>query len=386
MILEIYYLCAILPSFYDHCMNPNSIEKKNAQLIREHLAKTPKDKIPLIVILGPTAVGKTALSIELAQGFGGEVISADSRQIYREMDIGTDKIPLSEQKNGEESCSACPPLSGVASFRAGVPHHMIDVVSPNEEFSAFDFKTACEKLIPEIHARGHVPFLVGGTMLYIDAVTNGFDFGSTKPDEKLRAELALLLKEKGPEALHKVLYELDPKTAVELHPSKVPFVIRAIEKAKAKAKPEPKSRALLNLECKGEDEEAMQAEAPRYHTLKIGLIRPREEIYARINARVDEQFKEGALEKEARSLLKKYGVDCRALTGLGYRQFFEYFAKNISPKPEKVPDITLEIVREKLKQDTRHFAKRQITWWKRDPEIVWFDARNGERVESIADI
>ena len=222
-------------------------------LIQKHLNTTPKGAIPMIVILGPTAVGKTALSIGLAKEFDGEIISADSRQVYKGMDIATDKITPEEMQ--------------------GVPHHMLDVVEPDEEFSAFHFKEKCDSLIPEIHERGHVPFLVGGTMLYIDAVVGNYDFGSVKPDEALRASLEEYAQKHGAEELHKKLEALDPDAAAKIHPKKVPFVIRAIEKASEQSTQKTSPQSCTSTS---------QKSATPYHTLKIGLIRPREEIYERI--------------------------------------------------------------------------------------------------------
>jgi len=317
--------------------------QKITSLITSHLDATPEGKIPLIVILGPTAVGKTALSIGFAKQFNGEIISADSRQVYKGMDIGTDKISVEDMQ--------------------GVTHHMLDVVEPDEEFSAYDFKTRADQLIPEIHARNHVPFIVGGTMLYIDAVVDNFDFGAVQPDEKLREELYEYEAEHGAEALHKKLEELNPDAAAAIHPSKVPFVVRAIEKARLRAEGQREQRQASNQSIAAHDEAV-----PQYYTLKIGLIRPREEIYDRINKRVDQQLVDGALEKEAKYFLEKYPHDLRSISGLGYRQFIPYFEGQIKDDGEK---YSLEDVKDQLKKEIRHFAKRQLSWWKKDSDIHW---------------
>ena len=303
------------------------------KLITAHLAKTPEGKIPLIVILGPTAVGKTALSIKLAKEYKGEVISADSRQVYKSMDIGTDKISMSE--------------------RSLVPHHMLDVVNPDEEFSVYDFKVACEQLISEICARGHVPFLVGGTMLYIDAVTKNFDFGGVPPDENLRNKLQEFLKEKGKEALREKLRKLDPETAEKIHQNNTHYVLRAIEKATSRAKAEGKAASQCSQ-----------------HVLKIGLIRQRKEIYDRINLRVDAQMKDGKLEAEAKVMIEKYGTEEHSLTGLGHRTFIPYFNHEIKADGK---EYNLDDVKNRLQKDTRNFAKRQLSWWRKDDQIHWFD-------------
>lgn len=303
------------------------------KVIQSHLDSTPEGKIPLICILGPTAVGKTKLSIQLAQDFNAEIISADSRQVYKYMDIGTDKITEEEMQ--------------------GVPHHMLDVVEPNEEFSVYDFKTRAEALIPEIHSRNHVPFIVGGTMLYTDALTKGFDFDAVKPNEELRKELQEFLDKEGKEALHERLQALDPEAAEKIHPNNAPYVLRALEKA-----------------IEGPPLEPKKAPDHNYHVLKIGLMRPREEIYERINQRVEEQLKDGKLEAEAKELIEKYGTEERSITGLGYRQFIPYFNKET--KEDGTP-YTLEDVKHQLQQETRNFAKRQLSWWRKDTEITWFD-------------
>lgn len=319
-------------------------EEQIKSIIKSHLNEVPGGKIPLICIIGPTAVGKTALSISLAKAFDGEIISADSRQVYRGMDIGTDKITKEEMK--------------------GVPHHMLDQVELDEDFSVYDWKRLAEKCIEEIHARGGVPFVVGGTMLYVDALTKGFDFDRVKPDEDLRKELREFLKKEGRDALHARLVTLAPEVAEKIHSNNTHYVIRAIEKILASGLPGEGQR--------GENRNSNMSNAiyTKYHTLKIGLMRPREEIYDRINARVEKQLKDGKLEAEARAMIKKYGPDCRSITGLGYRQFIPYF--NRSLKPDGTP-FTLDDVKTRLQKETRNFAKRQLSWWRKDKDIKWFD-------------
>lgn len=332
-------------------------------IIKSHLDSIPEGKIPLICIIGPTAVGKTALSISLAKAFDGEIISADSRQVYRGMDIGTDKITKEEMR--------------------GVPHHMLDQVEPDENFSVYDFKRLAEKYIEEIHARGNIPFVVGGTMLYTDALTKDFDFDGVKPDEELRKELREFLEKDGRDALHARLADLDPEVAKKIHPNNTHYVMRAMEKAIRTRLPGEGQRG------DGQNSNMSSVTHRKYHTLKIGLIRPREEIYDRINARVEKQLKDGKLEAEARKMIEKYGQRsasrrdmplrnkareaqpyCNSITGLGYRQFIQYF--NRSFKPDGTP-YTIEDVKDRLQKDTRNFAKRQLSWWKKDKDINWFD-------------
>ncbi|MBT6068902.1 tRNA (adenosine(37)-N6)-dimethylallyltransferase MiaA [Candidatus Peregrinibacteria bacterium] len=300
--------------------------------ISEHLDSTPEGRIPLILIIGPTAVGKTELSIGIAKAFDGEVISADSRQVYKGMDIGTDKITLEEMD--------------------GVPHHMLDMVEPDEEFTVYDFKKECNRLIPEISARGHMPFIVGGTMLYSDAVVKNFDFAGVKPNPEIRKELEGILEREGKEFLYKKLQELDPEAAKNIHPNNTYYVMRAIEK-------------ILNKDAKNPE-----PKPHNYHVLKIGLIRPREELYSRINTRVEQQLKDGKLEAEAKEMIEKYGENERSITGLGYRQFIPYF--NGDTKLDGT-SYTLEDVKSHLQKETRNFAKRQLSWWRKDKDIHWFE-------------
>lgn len=317
------------------------------ELIQAHIDATPEGGVPLICIIGPTAVGKTALSIGLAKAFNAEVISADSRQVYKGMDIGTDKITLEEMD--------------------GVPHHMLDMVEPDEAFSVYDFKRIADELIPQIYERGHIPFIVGGTMLYTDAVTNNFDFDGVKPNEELRQELQKFLDENGKEALHKRLEGLDPKAAKKIHANNTHYVMRAIEKA---------SRDY-------EEGSLNDIQSTNYHVLKIGLTRPREEIYDRINARVEKQLEDGKLEAEAKYFIDKYGPNERSITGLGYRQFIPYF--NHETKPDGTP-YTLEDVKTRLQKETRNFAKRQISWWKKDKDIKWFNVSDAPDSEIEMDL
>lgn len=293
-------------------------------IIKAHLDALKTGEIPLIAILGPTAVGKTALSLEVAKRFDGEIISADSRQIYKYFNIGTDKISKEDMQ--------------------GIPHHLIDFLEPTERFSAFDFKRLAEEKILEIVKRGRVPMLVGGTMMYIDAVLNDYKFGEVPPDENLRQELELIVEEKGAEALHDILKGMNPEVAATMHFNKVPYVIRAIEKEK-----------LVKIE-------RTEGLSSNFKTLKIGLIRSREEIYKRTGERIDSQMQDNSLVNEVKELLQRFPKTSPAFSSIGYRQIIPYLNG----------EMDLETAKECLKVDTRHFSKRQMTWWKKDPSIKWF--------------
>lgn len=301
------------------------IDSKLENLVSEFLKTTAgAQQKSLLVLLGPTASGKTALSIELAKKFNGEIISADSRQVYRHMDIGTDKIPLDK--------------------REGVPHHLIDVVDPDERFTVADFKRAAEEKIEEILARGHLPMLVGGTGLYIRAITK--NFAIPKEDKVLRAKLMAELSKFGKEALHDKLKKLDPAGAAKIHANNVPYVIRALEIVMATGKPKDD-----------------QKNPPRYSCLQIGLKWPREKLFERIDGRADDQIKRGLIEETKRLLAMGYSRELPSMSGLGYREIISYLDGK----------ITLDAAKELIQKNTRNYAKRQLTWFKKDDEIVWVD-------------
>lgn len=290
-------------------------------------------KIPILVILGPTASGKTALSLRLARELNGEIISADSRQIYKEIDIGSDKIPVEKQE--------------------GIPHHLIGVVSPDQVYTMSDFKRDAEALIEDIYARRKLPVLVGGTGLYIRAMVQNFDLPSVPPNAELRQKFESILQEngeeKGKEILYKMLEKRDPDAAKKIHPNNIPYVTRALEIVEKVGK---KSEQKLE---------------PKYRAYVVGIDWPREELSKRIDARVDEQIKRGLIE-EARMLLQKYNVKLPSMTSLGAKEFLEYF-EGRSP---------LESVVERLKANTRNYAKRQQTWFRKEPDVHWI---NGEQLE-----
>lgn len=282
--------------------------------------------IPVIVIVGPTAVGKTSLSIELAKKFNGEIISGDSMQVYRGLNIGTAKITSEEME--------------------GIKHHLIDVTEPAEPFTAAKFQLETRRLIELIHKRGKTPIIVGGTGLYIQSVFYDYDFGNSSGDKAYRLELELLDND----ALWQKLNQLDPKSATLIHANNKRRVIRALEVMHSTGK--PFSEYQIHHE-----------QNKLYKPLFLGLDLTREILYQRINDRVDEMFKQG-LEAEARALYMQKLVDVPAIKGIGYKELFAYFEGNIS----------LEEAKSLIQKNSRHFAKRQLTWFRNRMDVNWIEA------------
>lgn len=286
-------------------------------------------KQKLLVILGPTAVGKTALSIELAQRFDGEIISGDSMQIYRGMDIGTAKIKAEEMK--------------------GIPHHLIDILDPSESFSVAEFQTLVREKINEISSRGKLPMIVGGTGLYIQSVIYDYQFSDTPGDGTFRIQLENRAKEIGMEALHRELAEIDPLSASRIHPNNGRRVIRALEIYHSTGR------------TMGETQ-LVQKPDLLYETAIIGLTMDREMLYARINARVDLMIAAGLLNEVER--LYQTGLrDCQSIQAIGYKEMYDYFNGF----------VTLEKAMENLKQNSRRYAKRQLTWFRNKMDVEWFN-------------
>ncbi len=284
------------------------------KLISNFLGQCRADaKKPLLVLLGPTASGKTSIALKIAHY---------SRQVYRHMDIGTDKI--------------------MPEKREGIPHYLIDVVEPPRRFTVADFKRLAEAAIDDILSRGKLPMLVGGTGLYIRSVTQNFAIPPENP--KLRGELMNELAEFGAEHMHKKLQNLDPANAAKIHPNNIPYVIRALEILLSTGKPKN-----------------AQKNAPKYACLQIGLDWPREKLFERINARVDEQIERGLIEEAKRLLNMGFAPDLPAMNTLGYKEMVAHLQGG----------LTLEAALELLKKNTRNYAKRQMTWFKRDEGIVW---------------
>ena len=290
-----------------------------------------QQKYPLLVILGPTAVGKTQFSLEIAGLLNGEIISADSMQIYQGMDIGTGKVTVRERQQ--------------------VKHHLIDIIDPAAEFSVAEFQERVDLIIPKIISQNKVPLLVGGTGLYIKAVLEGFLFPEMKKDEQLRDILQQEAIKYGNVYLHQKLREVDPELAQQLHPNDQRRIIRGIEVYQLTGN---KLSVLKKLQ---------QKVPARYQALKIGLTREREELYQRINQRVDLMIEQGLLSEVKKLLNAGYSISSTALQGLGYKEIIAYLNGEY--------DLN-EAIRI-LKRDTRHYAKRQLTWFKQQNDIHWFN-------------
>lgn len=289
------------------------------------------DKTRLVVICGPTAVGKTALALDLAEKFNGEIVSADSRQIYCRMDIGTAK-PTAEEQNR-------------------VRHHLIDVVNPDQEFHAARYVEFAEAAINDIVSRGKRVFLAGGTGLYIKALTEGL-LEAPGADSVLRKELHERAEREGSAALHAELVQVDPVSAERLHPNDLIRIVRALEVYSQGGKP------LSSLQ----DEHGFRGE--QFKTLKLGLDCERELLYERIDKRSEQMFETGLLE-EAQGLLDAgYDPDLKILRTIGYRQAFA-FLRNEMSREEALED---------LQRATRRYAKQQLTWFRKDKSIIWLES------------
>ncbi|MBQ9030326.1 MAG: tRNA (adenosine(37)-N6)-dimethylallyltransferase MiaA [Parasporobacterium sp.] len=288
-------------------------------------------KEPLVIIAGATAVGKTELSLRLAERIGAEIISADSMQVYQGFNIGTAKISRAEMR--------------------GIPHYLIDILQPEEEFNIYEFQKRALDCIQKIRAKGRIPMIVGGTGFYIQSVLYGIDFSEESPDKSYRRYLEGLAAEKGPEVLYEMLKQADPVSAEEIHFHNVKRVIRALEFYQ-----ETGTRI-------SEHNLQQRQKEPVYNSAYFVLNRERSVIYDRINRRVDQMLREGLVE-EVKGLLAD-GVDpeCLAMQGLGYKEILGYLNNERS----------LEEAVSLLKQNTRHFAKRQITWFKREKDPVWIN-------------
>lgn len=286
-------------------------------------------KGPLIALVGPTAVGKTGIALVLVQALDGEVISADSRQVYRMMDIGTAKPTPQEQ--------------------AVAPHHLIDILPPDAKLTLAEFQEMAYATIDGVLARQKLPLLVGGTGQYVRAVLEGWQIPRIPPDLALRAELEAFAKTRGAEALHAQLAEHDPEAAKSIDPRNVRRVVRALEVCIRAGRP---------------ISELQRREPPPYHLYIVGLTRPREELYRRIDARVDTMMTTGLLEEVKRLVAAGYDWGLPAMSGLGYAQLGEYLQG----------ELALEEAIERIKYETHRFVRQQYTWFRLDdPNIHWFD-------------
>lgn len=283
----------------------------------------------IVAIVGPTAVGKTALSVHLARKFDGEVVSADSRQIYRGMDVGTAKATPDEQ--------------------AAVPHHLLDIAKPDEALTLAQYKALADAAIRAVWSRGRLPLLVGGTGLYVRAVLEGWTVPEVPPNEALREALYAQAEREGQESLHRALAAVDPDAAQSIDARNVRRVVRALEVYHETGTP------ISRLQRK---------EPPDYRILRIGLTMPRPALYARIDARVEAMLADGLVNEVRELLAQGYSRDLPAMSGLGYRQIAQYLAGEISLSEA----VAL------IKRHTRRFVRQQYNWFRlNDPEIHWLD-------------
>ncbi|WP_394233384.1 tRNA (adenosine(37)-N6)-dimethylallyltransferase MiaA [Niallia oryzisoli] len=286
-------------------------------------------KSKLIVLIGPTAVGKTKTSIELAKAFNGEIISGDSMQIYKHMDIGTAKIKPEEME--------------------GIPHYLIDIKHPSDSFSAAEFQELVRGKISEITSRGKLPIIAGGTGLYIQSVLFDYQFSEAPSNDEFRNRLEWQAEKEGNLFLHNQLLELDPESAAKIHPNNVRRVIRALE----------------IYHCTGKtmsEWQETQEREPLYDAAIIGLTMERDKLYTRINKRVDMMIQEGLI-TEVEQLFQQGIRDCQSIQAIGYKELYDYFDGRVS----------LDAAVENLKQNSRRYAKRQLTWFRNKMDVKWFD-------------
>lgn len=286
---------------------------------------------PLIVLTGPTAVGKTALSIELAKMVGGEILSADSMQVYRGMDIGSAKIRPREMQ--------------------GVPHHLVDVLDPVQEFNVVVFQKLCRQAMEGIYGRGHIPILTGGTGFYIQALLRDIDFTENEENTEYRRQLEQLAAVKGSQVLHEMLTAVDPAAAQAIHAHNIKRMIRALE-----------FHYLTGEKISEHNEREAERQSP-YRYCYFVLNDDREKLYQRIEIRVDQMLEEGLVEEVRRLMDQGCRRDMVSMQGLGYKEILDYLEG----------DITLEEAVYRIKRDTRHFAKRQLTWFRREKDVIWIN-------------
>ena len=300
-------------------------------------------KHPVVAVVGPTATGKTALGVALAERFGGEIISADSMQIYKGLDVGTAKVTPEETH--------------------GIPHHGVDILEPDQPFSVADFTALAGTLEQEIAARGKLSILVGGTGLYVQSFLYGVRFTEEKAPSGLREQLAAELAEKGGAAMYAQLQAVDPEAAAAIHPNNQVRVLRALEHYRATGRRLSEQKA-----------ESLPAERP-YRSLILGLDFPdRARLYQRIDIRVDRMLENGLL-AEAETVWRNRERFRTAAQAIGYKEFFPYFEQTAS----------LDACAEKLKQASRNYAKRQLTWFRHMDGVVWLDASAPDVTARAAD-
>lgn len=297
----------------------------------------------IVVIVGPTAVGKTYASVELAKKLNTEIVSADSMQIYKYMDIGTAKITASET--------------------SGISHHMIDIIEPDEVYSVSDFKIKAEEIIDNLLLNGKIPIITGGSGLYVNSLIYDLDFGNAKSNEKIREYYTYYHKAHGEDKLYEKLQQIDPVAAEKIHKNNVKRVIRALEFYDITG-------------CKfSEVNTDIRKPSKKYDCILVGLSMDRKQLYERINQRVDKMIDEGLIE-EVRSLLDKgYDKSMVSMLGIGYKEIIAYIDGNM-PLDESI-DV--------LKRNTRRFAKRQYTWFLRDENVKWFDVKDAKDIDTVVE-
>ena len=294
-------------------------------------------KPKVVVICGPTASGKTALSIELAKKINGEIISSDSMQIYKNMDIGTAKPSNDEMQ--------------------GIKHYLLDFVEPNKRYSVADFKKDAEKAIEEILEKGKVPIIVGGTGLYVDSLIYGIEYQNIKFDEKYRKELENRAKKEGLESLYNEAKQIDPQAMEKISANDQKRILRVLEIYKATGK------------TKTDQEIESRKNGVKYDYKVFAINMDREKLYERINKRVDIMIEQGLIQ-EVEDLLKMYEEFPTAMQGLGYKEVVEYLQGEIS-KEEMI---------DKIKMETRRYAKRQITWFKKNKQTIWIGPHDLQKI------
>lgn len=301
--------------------------------------------IDLLILAGPTAVGKTDISIKLAKKLNGEIISADSMQIYKYMDIGSAKITKDEMK--------------------GIPHHLIDVVAPHEEFNVASFKTLAEKCIKDIWSRGKLPIIAGGTGLYINSLIYNYDFTDADRDEDYREYLTRLSEDKGKEYVHSLLKDIDEKSYEKLYPNDLKRVVRALEVYKITGK---------SISEYTKENEKKLYNIP-YNVNYFVLNMNREVLYERINKRVDIMMDKGLIEEVKKLESMGYTPDMQSMKGIGYKEILFYLKG----------DISLDEAIYLIKKGSRNYAKRQLTWFRKDKRSIWIDKDKYRSEEEIVD-
>ena len=297
----------------------------------------------LLIILGPTAVGKSNIAVNIAKKIKGEIISADSMQIYKYMDIGTAKMKSDEMDN--------------------IPHYMLDMVYPDEEFTVADFKNNAIKHIEDINDKGNIPIVVGGTGLYINSLVYELSFTKVEPNNTLREKYDNLAKNYGNQYIHDILFKVDPKSAENINPNDRKRIIRAIEIFYETGKP-------MSYYNKN-----FRKETDQYNLAMIGLTMDRAELYSRINERVDLMIDEGLIHEVKMLMNMGYSKELVSMQGIGYKEFFPYLENKTGL------DETTEI----LKRNSRKYAKRQLTWFRRDNRIKWIDVKQFDSIDTISE-